>query len=59
VLEKLEDIERDLMIKIQDGSFKGVQLIEIPEAKDTRSQLYLKINPENTEHVGIVSNEQD
>ena len=47
------------MIKIQDGSFKGVQLIEAPEAKDTRSQLYLKINPENTEHVGIVSNEQD
>lgn len=59
VLEKLEDIESDLMIKIQDDSFKGVQLIEAPEAKDTRSQLYLKINPENTEHVGIVSNEQD
>lgn len=42
VLEKIEDIEIELKVKIESGNFEGVELIDTPETEETSSQWYKK-----------------
>jgi hypothetical protein len=43
VLEKLDEIERELISKIKNGEFTGVDLIDAPESEDQNSQWYKKV----------------
>lgn len=44
VLEKLDEIEADLIAKVQRGEVAGVETIETPEAEESTSQWYKKLS---------------
>ncbi|MEL4395377.1 DUF4145 domain-containing protein [Shewanella algae] len=43
VLEKIEEIETDLIAKIEAGELGGVETIDTPEAEESSSQWYKKV----------------
>ena len=43
ILEKLEEIESELILKIKSGEFTGVELIDAPDPEISQQQLYKKI----------------
>jgi len=45
ILEKLDDIETELIANIESGEFIGVETINTPESEESTSQLYKKVVP--------------
>lgn len=54
VLEKLDEIEAELLVKIKNGDVDDIEIIDTPEAEESTSQWYKKTaKEEETEEVGF------
>lgn len=49
VLENLDDIETNLIDKINSGAIEGVELVDAPDTEDATSQIYKKIPDSESE----------